>query len=130
MKKLLLILFFIFSISPVHARWVGISEQDNVSTYIEANSIRHRGKVSSYWTLYDYSSIQTNGVFSKKVKWEDNCETEEHRILSIVNYSEKMGAGNVIPSPPIEYDRWDHIVPGTIGDFYHKFVCSQNIKKK
>lgn len=130
MKKLLLILIFIFSISPVQARWVGLLEYKDYATYIETNSLRYRGKLVSYWSMYDYSSLQTNGVFSQKIKWENNCETEEHRILSIVVYSEKMGAGNVLPTTPIENDRWDHIVPGSAGEFMHKYVCSQDIKKK
>ena len=124
MTKLLLLLIFTFSISPVYAEWKLMTELSDSNTYIETNSVRHRGKVVSYWILYDFSSLQINGVSSQKVKWEDNCDTEEHRILSIVRYSEKMGGGHVLPNTQ-QIDIWEHIVPGTVGDFYHKFVCKK-----
>lgn len=129
MKKLLLFLIFIFSISPVHAKWVGIFEYDDYATYIEANSLRHRGKLVSYWVMQDFSSLQTNGVFSQKVMFEENCDTGESRVLSIALYSEKMGKGNILPSVPMD-KKWDYVVPGSAGEFMHKYVCSQNIKKK
>jgi hypothetical protein len=90
---LFLLLFLFFSISPVHAEWVVLSKNDKLTNYIESNSLRHKGKLVTYWTLVDYSSLQTSDEtsdaikwFSSKVKSEDNCDTEETRTLSIVWY--------------------------------------------
>ena len=123
MKKLLLLLIFIFSISPLHAEWKPIVQTENQSTYIETNSIKFKGKIVSYWGLEDRTTLQKDW-FSMKFKAEHNCETEEVRFISRIYYSEKMGYGQDVDSI---HDKlpWQHVVPDTVGETIHKFVCKK-----
>jgi hypothetical protein len=124
MKKLLLIIIFIFSISPLHAEWKPIIQLENLSQYIETNSIKPKGKIVSYWMLEDHTSLQDGSWLSMKYKSENNCETEEFRHISLNYYSENMGNGKAV-SNINNISPWSHVVPGTTGEYIHKFVCKK-----
>ena len=124
MKKLLLFIIFIFSISPLHAEWKPIVQTENATQYIETNSIKSKGKIVSYWMLEDHTSLQDESWLSMKYKSENNCETEELRHISLNYYSENMGNGKAV-SNINNISPWSHVIPGTTGETVHKFVCKK-----
>ena len=123
MKKILLISLLFYSITTLHAEWLLIttSEPSN-SYYVETDSVKYKGKLVSYWQLDDFSS-NSGKNYSSKNKKENNCTSDESRIVSQIDYSERMGAGDVIGMK--ENGQWKHIVPETVGDKIHKFVCNK-----
>ena len=123
MKKILLLLISIISILPAHAEWKLLIQHDRFNSYIETNSIKSKGKIVSYWMMEDHTTFQTDW-FSMKFKSENNCDTDEFRHISLHHYSEKMGQGKRV-SGNNDVEPWQHVIPDTIGETVHKFVCKK-----
>jgi len=122
MIKLFLFLLLTFFSFNARADWLLIttSENDN-NYYVETNSVTYKNKLVSYWQLDDYSN---NGKHSStKNKKENNCTTDEFRIVSQIEFSGKMGGGDVINMK--KEGPWLPIAPQTIGEMIHKFVCNK-----
>lgn len=128
MIKLLLFLVLIFATLSVNAKWLLMNEDDEVSIYIETNSIKRKDNVVTYWKLFDYSVEQTfNNInyFSSKEKYETNCNTEEGASLLISFTSAKMGKGKSVYSYKAEQKNFIPNIPDTIGYTIYKFVCKR-----
>lgn len=123
MKKLLFTLILFYSVTTLHAEWLLITTSEpSDSYYVETDSVKYKGKLVSYWQLDNFSSSSGKN-YSSKNKKENNCMSDEFRIVSQIDYSERMGAGDVIGMK--ENAPWKHIVPETVGDKIHKFVCNK-----
>ena len=122
MKKLLLFLILTFTTLNVHAEWLLIVESENGHKYyVETDSVKYNGKLVSYWQLDDYLNKEKHT--STKNKKQNNCTTDEFKIDSQIDYSGKMGGGDVIEMK--QGGPWKPIVPETVGEILHKFVCNK-----
>jgi hypothetical protein len=124
MKKLLLFLTLFLSVTSVHAEWVSMGKSDTGENYIKVDSIKYKNKIASYWDLRDFKVLQKGKHLSIKTKKEDNCNTDQYRVLTMVGYSGNMGEGEVT----LDEDgsgKWIYVVPGTMGEAVHNFVCNK-----
>ncbi len=122
MKKIILILLLLIT-NSAYAEWRLLIHHENFDSYIETNSLKSKGKIVSYWMLEDHTTMQEDW-FSMKFKSENNCETEEFRHISLNYYSEKMGHGKVVAKIN-DIPKWEHVIPDTVGETIHKFVCKK-----
>ena len=129
MMKLFLFLVLSFATLSVNAQWLLMHEDDEVSIYIETNSIKRKDHIVTFWKLFDYSVEQTfynTNYFSSKEKYETNCNTEEGASLLISFNTEKMGKGKSVYSYKMKQKNFIPNIPDTIGYTIYKFVCKIN----
>ncbi|MBU6482081.1 MAG: hypothetical protein KGS09_16215 [Nitrospirae bacterium] len=116
---------------PVHAEWVAIGSTESAggfTVYLNHDTIVRKGDLVKMWALYDYNTTQTkasNMYFSSEMQSEYDCTEERTRLLSFVEFSGKMGSGNVVSSGSDETNRWISVPPGSVGQALWKIACSK-----
>jgi len=128
MKKLILVLTLILSISPVYAEWVMFSTADEgeVGIYVDLNTIRRDGNTVLIWTLQDFKQ-ERMGESSMKLRMKFDCKEETSQIIHLVGYSKNMGSGKVTMSGsgPGRVGTIEHIIPGSSGEAMWKLACKR-----
>lgn len=126
MKKLILVLTLILSISPAYAEWVKYSTTDDSETslFLDPNTIRRNGNSVLIWTLQDFKKVK-NGDLSMKLRVKIECKEETVQIISLVAHSENMGKGKITVSGSGK-GKPQYIVPDSSGEELWKLAC--NIK--
>ena len=129
MKKLLLGLLLIIASTTAMAEWIVLGESNGITTYINLASIRKEGDIAKMWSLDDYKTSQDNGdgykYFSGKSFNEYDCKKEKKRGMTLVNYSDNMGKGDVVYSQDYDNRPWHSIVPDTFGEGLWKAACGK-----
>ncbi len=123
-----IILFFLCS-APAYAEWVVFEKnrQIELTVYVDPDTIRRKGNLVKIWELFDFKTAQTEeglSHLSAKVQVEYDCAEERHRLVTLIQYSDNMGRGNVIYSDSTEYI-WEPVAPDTIGQRMWKFACKK-----
>ena len=123
MRKLILILTFLFPVSSF-ADWTKItSSQEGDSFYLDVETIKESNGLVYYWSLVDYLKPQNAGFLSAKALYEVNCNIpRKERQLSISGYSTPMGKGNPIDTDNKEQE-WTYSQPNTITEMMIANVC-------
>jgi hypothetical protein len=129
MKKIAFFLVLIISNSHAYAEWKLVGSVNSplvLDVYIKTDSIKRNDQIVTYWRLDNYAAIQSLdniNYSSTKTKYENDCRAEKARILQTLDYQKKMGAGR--PNQLSQGSSpWDYLVPDSIGEIVHKFVCN------
>ena len=110
------------------AEWALVGGVENVfSAYADQATIRRDGSRVDMWGIYDFNnadmSIDGHKHFSTKVLRQYDCGDPRVRLLSYLDYSGRMGAGQVIASNG-DTRRWETIVPGSVDEAFWKIACA------
>lgn len=108
------------------AEFSKIQQLEDRSVFIEEDSIRHNGRMVTFWSLIDHTKIQTeinDKYLSSKGQWEIDCAKKMARQLFHAIYSGQMGGGETIWSGPL-HQKLSPVIPGSIGDSIYKHVCT------
>lgn len=126
-KSAALILLYAFCLSAQGAEWRKIVARADFDAYVDVSRIRWSGEVASVWKLMDYRLPQQEESFvysSGKVRTEHDCARERHRTTFVVVYSTELGMGEVVTAVDKSQARWQPIIPGSVGEAVHKFICN------
>ena len=129
MKRLLLVCLMM-TCSVSWAEWEIYQIDDEVTRYLDRETIRKNGDIVKMWDMVDYSSYQDfQGKKYKSAKGYTvyDCKSEARATSALVFYSDVIGRGDVIMSNSrLEKDwQWKPIVPETIGQFVWKIACGK-----
>ena len=126
MRKLILILTFLFPVSSF-ADWTKEGTNDDGTTYyLDVETIKESNGLVYYWSLTDYLKPIDSGILSAKILQEVNCNTpRKKRTLSASYYSTPMGKGTPIGTDSEEQE-WLYSPPNSVLKFMIDQVCELN----
>tara|TARA_S200000501_G_C20664664_1_gene673513 strand:- start:33 stop:449 length:417 start_codon:yes stop_codon:yes gene_type:complete len=132
MFNLLVSLLFFLVSSDLKAEWTKVADtgnlgKDNYILFVDFNSIKKEGDISSLWNLKNYKTSQEIAekvYISNKEKSEYNCARETTRILSFSWFTHPKGRGSMVhtDSEPTDFRT---IFPETIDDVLMKIACGK-----
>lgn len=131
MKRLLPIslTLLILSSAPAYAEWVEVAKGDNVTSYMDPDTIRSKGAMVKMWGLDDQKTTRTSregkSFLSLKVQVEYDCAEEQLRTLAEYGYSGQMGTGEIVYSYTKKPDNWKPAMPGSVGHANWVFACKK-----
>lgn len=127
-----LITLLLLSVESAHAEWVSVvtkveEGRTAYTVYVDHDSIHHNGDLVTFWTLMDFTTIQTvpsPPYLSVKSRREIDCTEEQIRLLAVTAFAGNMGSGKVLYtySDPVK-DRGITIEPDSVAQSLWKFVC-------
>ncbi len=120
--KYFLTLLLLISL-PACAEWKFIGENSNDKFFIDPETIRKDGKITSVWTLVDYESID-DGSLSVRAKKHYDCRKELTRISSLDFFAENMAQGKVIKTYSYQEIEWQDVPPQSLDSKIFKILCS------
>lgn len=136
MKRILLLILLLLAPVIARAEWVEILTEDSireVSVYIDSSAIRRKGNVFNFWTLWDFTTAQTDlpgaPYRSAKSQQEIDCAARQSRVLTLAYHAEQMALGEVVFSYAFdgssrEFDRsWKPVAPNTFFSVIFKSLC-------
>jgi hypothetical protein len=128
--------WFVLVAAPAWAEWVEIGTSDSIREvyiYVDSSAIRRKGDVFNFWTLWDFTTAQTDvpgaAYRSAKSQQEINCATGQSRTLTLSYHAEQMALGEVVftysfDGSAKEFDRaWKPIAPNTFFSEIFKSIC-------
>ncbi len=124
MKKLLTIFLLIFSSTSFSSDWKEFSKTKIDKFYIDKESI---SKIDSdnftYWVLRS-SLVDNEKIKSVKTKDVMNCKKREYRITYMIQYSGRMGQGDIISEGKVS-ESFSPVRPDTMEEDIHKRICKR-----
>ena len=112
---------FIF-LSPANAQRVVVSNSDEATYEISVDTIRQKIDYAQAWVESNEIDVGQKSK-SKKSLIRFKCEAEEYAIASYVEYSRPYWQGDVISSNNSSYPEFSPVVPGSVAESFHRFVC-------
>ncbi len=128
-RKLFSIAILIFSISthPSFAKWVFISDGYLGSVYLDFETLEKKEKNVSIWQLQNFYRKDLNGVHSRRLLIEVDCNKDIRRVVYLSAHSELMGGGDVkFINPTV--GKWEQPSPKSLGEKLLKSVCKKEFK--
>ena len=132
-------LYFWFALvaAPAWAEWIEIDTGDSIRevyVYVDSAAIRRNGEVFNFWTMWDFTSAQSDmpgaPYRSAKSQQEINCAARQSRTLTLSFHAEQMALGDVVftytfDGSAKEFDRaWKPIAPNTFFSEIFKAICA------
>jgi hypothetical protein len=110
------------------ADWTPVgSDQDVYSAFADTATIRAHGANVSMSGLYDFMkrdfTPDGKGLFSTVVLREYDCAARRVRLLSAIDFSGHMGAGEAV-STSAYTGRWEPVIEGALDEAYWKVACA------
>lgn len=129
MKRILLVVILTIFSSSAMAEWILVSGDDYVMFYAEKSTVRKNKNMVKMWSLANYASpVQSDydkPLLSSKSQHEYDCINESKRLISLVEYSGRMGEGEVLFSHLYQNQPFKPIVPDTMSAALFKTACLQ-----
>lgn len=109
------------------AEWTAVRGGDYIHTpYADKASIRRQGALARMSGMYDFSrqdfTPDGKGLYSSVVLREYDCDRRRVRLLSSIDFSGHMGAGEAVGTST-RAGRWESIVEGGVDEAYSKVAC-------
>ena len=121
MKKLVVALG-LMAYTSVHAQWVLLNKDSEVTNYYKS-SIRKFGSAVKVYELFDYNApLQPHNAKSVGYLVKYDCNLDTLQVLTTVYYSERMAAGAVLNNDPTP-GPLNQIAPGTLGAKKMDHIC-------
>ncbi|MGE0645533.1 MAG: surface-adhesin E family protein [Nitrospira sp.] len=111
----------------VYAEWLLVEANAKATVYVEAETITQHGDLVRAWVLDDLKTGHTRGFskyLSSRAQEEHDCTNERFRLLSLENFSENMGAGEMVYRNAAA-SGWTGVPRGTLAHSVWKFVCGK-----
>lgn len=95
--------------------------------YIDFDSKEKSADVLKVWTLNDYQLTQGKRVQSAKSYEMHDCKRGKFKVLSISQFSDHMGAGELIDSYHFDASNteWHIVTPYSVGELKTNIICSK-----
>ena len=125
MKKIYTYFFLIntFYIINCYAdNWTLVSHGENISVYIDENTINSKDDIVVWWQLDSYSEKFPDidiTVYSNIARSEGDCLRGGRRDLYITYYDQEMGKGNKVHITKNPDKEWVYYEPGSV---YYKIL--------
>lgn len=121
----ILITFSIFSTQDVSAEWLITfeSEDENTSTYIEADTIKKADDFIYYWTMNDFLNPVSDDVFSAQIYIQGDCKRSRVKTLSYLFFKRNMGRGEP-DQQESQNKNWKYPAPGSFMLLNLNTACS------
>ena len=111
-----------------YGEWTKTSkDMDGNSFYIDFKTVKKldNGNVV-FWTLID-NIEEDDGFMSNKMFWEGDCNLSRFKVLSLLQYEEPMGGGEIVSLDGLigleGADAWQYLPPDSIGYMNLEEVC-------
>jgi hypothetical protein len=116
-----------FACGSAAAEWTAVGRGDYIHTpYADTAGIRRSGNLVRMSGMYDFVrqdfTPEGKGLFSSVVLREYDCDQRRVRLLSAIDFSGHMGAGEAV-STSAGPGRWESIVEGGVDEAYWKTAC-------
>jgi hypothetical protein len=126
----ILSLVFAISCGNAAADWTAVGGGNYIHTpYADTAGIRRDGVLARMSGLYDFRrqdfTPDGKGLYSTVVLREYDCDARQVRLLSAIDFSGHMGAGDAV-STSARVGRWEAIVPGALDEAYWNIACGRN----
>lgn len=110
-----------------HAEWTAVGRANAIyAAFADKATIRARGANVSMSGLYDFRkqdfTPDGKGLYSTVVLREYDCNARQVRLLSAIDFSGHMGAGEPVSSST-RTGRWEAIVPGALDEAFWSMAC-------
>lgn len=113
--------------------WQLVSGDQTLKTYVDTESLAHRGRYVKAWFLWDYASVQKGEYFpsnqfqSRKTLWYISCSEKTFAQIQALTYTGNAGAGKVVTSDafPVDAAQFEDVVPDSIGETLVNYVCKR-----
>ena len=110
------------------ADWTPVGRANEIyAAYADTATIRRAGSVVSMQGLYDFRrqdyTPDGRALYSTAVLREYDCEQRRVRLMSSVDLSGHMGAGEAVSTSSTPR-RWEAVVAGGIDDAFWQIACS------
>jgi hypothetical protein len=110
------------------AEWTAVNRGDYIHTpYADKASIHRNGALVRMSGLYDFKrqdfTPDGRGLYSSVVLREYDCAQRQVRLLSVIDFSGRMGAGEAVGTSA-RVGRWESIVEGGVDDAFWQVACS------
>ena len=121
-------MLFLLLVPQAFGEWVRVAENGRSVAYVDP-SIRRSGETATYWVMFDYKAVQESPrsgrrYLSEKAQHETECRSERDRAIFFTWHAEQMGNGVVVytGSKPTNWEPTNS--PGSLGNAFWKFVCT------
>ena len=108
----------------VYAEWVEISKGEKATHYVDLESVKREGNLSSVWVLADLPKPDEDGIKSVRYLIEIDCGQARTRTISYVAYAGNMAQARVIARNRLD-GGWKNIMPQSLGERQMKFTCAK-----
>ena len=120
-------LAFAFFSGAVAADWTAVGKPNEIfSAFADPESIRRNGDLATMHGLYDFRKQDFTpagrGLYSTAVLREYDCRGRRVRLLSSIDFSGAMGAGNPVDTST-DARRWEAVIPGALDDAFWHLAC-------
>jgi hypothetical protein len=110
------------------AEWTRVGGDDTIyAAFADEATIRRNGTMARMSGAYDFRkqdfTPEGKGLYSTVVLREYDCEGRQVRLLSSIDFSGHMGAGDAV-STSARTGRWEPIVRGGVDEAYWKIACA------
>ena len=130
MKRLLFaVLMTVCSVS--WAEWEMTGKAEGLTHYHDKSTITINDITAQMWVMYEFPQVRTNtdgGRYkSAKSLLAFNCKYETLAMISVIQYSGSLGAGDVVLSDSYNESEWiwDRIVPNTLVKVELDIACGK-----
>ena len=129
MKLLIAALLAVFS-TNVMAEWTRVGENAISVQYAYLSTIRKSGDKVKMWDLVDYKVVRidkNDGMrnLSTKSQKEFDCKEETWKFLVFNQYSQNMGAGEMVYMSRNQHEEPMPISPGSTLEILFKVACGK-----
>ena len=109
------------------ADWTAVGNADEIyAAYADPASIRRSGGMAKMVGLYDFRrqdfTPEGRALYSTVVLREYDCDARRVRLLSSIDFSGHMGAGEAVSSSE-RTGRWEAVHAGGIDEAYWGIAC-------
>lgn len=109
--------------------WVKVGETDKAVFYLDYSTVKQQGRYRFAWVLTDINTTQRNSDNtlhkSTKDRWAYDCSNERSALISLLQYSDTLGKGEVVYSHSWQEHEWKFgdVPPGTMNASMLQAVC-------
>ena len=121
MKKLLLLLFSMLISFNSFAEWTPVDINDDVTTFIDFNTIKKHNEFIYWWNMVEYEKESTTGK-SAKFYVQGDCGISQTKILTLIAYNESMGKEELERETP-DNPEWKYLTPDSVAGFLLDTSC-------
>lgn len=130
MKRLLMLGAVLSALSgAASAGWTMIGSTTTFEIFVDPATVRKKGKIVKLWAVDSYyaPTVNADGQSYRSVKAQEefDCVKEISRILTLTQYSEGLGYGEVVYNYIGDPGPWVPISPGTVKEAVWKFACGK-----
>lgn len=126
-RLLAIVLMFTFPCGTIAAdRWVQMRFDNDETTYVDTTTVSRSGNLVKAWTMRDlHVPIIADGltIYSSKSYKQYRCHERTSSLLQYIEYSGKMGSGEVLTNLNKDAENWRPIVPDSVGETVFNNIC-------